>query len=196
MREKLNGNPAAQIALIGVLALVAGYFVLSSMGGGGEAESEGGVTTTSATIDIEVSAEGAVAGSAPSSSGDVAVPTDRSLPDDVERAYADGRTIVLLVVRAGSIDDRLVRDAAEILRGDPDVALFVVDAKEIARYAAISGPLGVESSPALIVVRPRGKNDGGPASATVSYGFQRAEDIRQAVRDAAYDGPSLGYAPR
>jgi hypothetical protein len=184
MREKLNQNPVAQIALIAVLAIAAGYFLLSSMGGGEEGSGGG---------------EAAAASSGETSSAPVSTattPPDRPLPKAVERAYESGATVVLLVVRDGGIDDALVRKAATAVESDPGVALFVVPADKIARYTPITGPLGVERAPALIAIRPRRLNGGGPAPAEVTYGFQRAEDVQQAVQDAIYHGPQLTYAPK
>lgn len=193
MRQKLNENPVAQIALVGVLALVAGYFVLSGMGGGEESgEGEAGAPTSAVTGE----AEGLATEAAMTAPAAVAAPGDRSLPTPVEQAYESGKTVVVLVVRDGGIDDRLVRKATNSLRGDASVALFVVEARGIARYTPIVGPLGVESAPALIVVRPKRFNAGGPAPATVDYGFRRADDVAQAIRDAVYNGPRLGYAPQ
>lgn len=195
MRQKLNENPVAQIALIGVLALVAGYFVLSGMGGGEEEAGEGEAGAPTSAVTGEA-AEGTAGGTALTAPTAVAAPGDRSLPRPVEQAYERGETVVVLVVRDGGIDDRLVRKATNSLRGDASVALFIVEAKGIARYTPITGPLGVESAPALIVVRPKRFNAGGPAPATVDYGFRRADDVAQAIRDAVYSGPRLGYAPQ
>ena len=47
MRQKLNENPVAQFAIIAVLAAVAGYFVLTSLGGGEAEEAEVPVAATS-----------------------------------------------------------------------------------------------------------------------------------------------------
>jgi len=77
----------------------------------------------------------------------------------------------------------------------PAVAFFSAPVDEIARYSAITGPLGVSQAPALIVVRPRALNGQGTAEATVDYGFRGAADVRQAVVDAGYKGPNLTYAP-
>ena len=61
------------------------------------------------------------------------------LPAPVAAAYDAGKTVVLLVVHDGGIDDRLVAAAsARRLRRVPGVAVFVVPAKQIARYAAIT----------------------------------------------------------
>ena len=48
--------------------------------------------------------------------------------------------------------------------------------------------------PALVVVRPKHLDQGTP-SASVSYGFQSAESVVQAVIDAGYKGPTLDYHP-
>ena len=40
MREQLNSNPLAQVAVVGVLLVAVGFFVMSTMGGGGEEEAE------------------------------------------------------------------------------------------------------------------------------------------------------------
>ena len=70
-------------------------------------------------------------------------------------AYKADETVVLLVVHNGGIDDEMVKTAVETLEGDAGVALFIVPAKQIYRYASIT--LGVEVSrvPALVVMRPR-----------------------------------------
>ena len=74
----------------------------------------------------------------------------------------------------------------------PNVALFVVPASQIYRYAAIA--LGVEVSrvPALVVMRPRNLSGGTP-QASVTYGFHTAQGVVQAVRDAEYNGPAATY---
>lgn len=206
MREKLNENPIAQLALIGAL-LVAGVFILLKPGGGEAAEessagevtaSVNGATATGATPGeaVEGAVEsleegGAVAGAAS------AVPTTISAPPPpapVTAAYEAGKTVVLLVVHDGGIDDALTRAAAEHLASVPQAALFVVPAARVARYAAITIGLDVSQVPALIVMRPKRLSQGVP-QATVEYGLQTPESIVQAVRDASYRGPELTYHP-
>jgi hypothetical protein len=48
--------------------------------------------------------------------------------------------------------------------------------------------------PALVVVRPKRLDRGIPV-ASVSYGFQSAESVVQAVVDAGYKGRTLDYHP-
>jgi hypothetical protein len=188
MREKLNENPVAQIAVIGVLALVVAVFALKSLGGeSSEGEPAAGAEAPAAGLE----------GSTPAASAaSVSAPTARTLPDDLEAAYARGDTVVLLIYRPGSIEDRRVAATAGVLDEMPGVALFRAPAGEISRYAPITGPLGVNQTPALIVISPRSQNGDGAAPATVTYGFQNAQDLRQAVVDAGYQGPQLPYAPK
>lgn len=204
MRQKLNENPVAQIAVVAVLLLVVGIFLLKSLGGG---EEESGEAETAATAPAETvpgseatapveGAAGIEGAAQASSASSVSAPSARSLPAEVEVAYESGETIALLIYRPGGIDDRRVTEAASVLGDMEGVALFTASAREIARYAPITGPLGVNQAPALIVVRARGLNGGSAAPATVDYGFQSASDLRQAVVDAGYRGPdNLTYAP-
>ena len=116
------------------------------------------------------------------------------LPQPVAAAYDAGKTVVLLVVHDGGIDDRLVAGAARRSKAMPDVALFVVPAKQIARYAAITLGLDVDRVPALVVMRPAQLSGGAP-QARVDYGFQTPQSVVQAVRDAAYHGPEAHLPP-
>jgi hypothetical protein len=198
MRQKLNENPVAQVAVVCVLLLGVGYLLLTSFSGGGESEEPPAATAPveAASPEAAESLEAGVAGATASSSATAAnAPSERALPKPIESAYEDGSTVVLLIVHDGGIDDRLVANAAGVLGAMPGVAFFPVPVNEVARYAPITGPLGVDQAPALIVVRPRALNGAGAAPATVTYGFQSASDIRQAVRDATYHGPELTYAP-
>lgn len=189
MREKLNENPLAQVALIGIL-FVFGIYMLTSMGGGGESgsepEAESSTTVTSAPA-ITPAGETPVTGSA-------TPPPVPPPPSDVTAAFTAGETVVLLIVREGGIDDRMVREDAGALEGMSNVALFVVPAQKIARYAAITEGAGVNRVPALVVLRPKALSNGVP-TASVSYGYQGAEDVVQAVVDARYKGRTLSYHP-
>ena len=71
---------------------------------------------------------------------------------------------------------------------------FIVPASKIARYAAITEGVGVDRVPALVVVAPKRLKKTIP-TASVSYGFQSAQSVVQAVIDAGYKGPTLDYHP-
>jgi hypothetical protein len=212
MREKLNNDPKMQAILVGVLLIAAAFFLLK--GGGGE-EEESESTPTSATVTVagtgasstatgatpgeavEAATEGAVEAAAEEVAPAAAIPSSVDMPPPpapVKAAYKADKTVVLLIVHDGGIDDRLVARSVQSLSGLPDIAVFVVPVSQISRYAAIT--LGVEVSrvPALIVMRPRSLSKGTP-QATISYGFQSRQNIVQAVRDASYDGPEATYHP-
>ncbi|HET7591168.1 MAG TPA: hypothetical protein VFK14_13420 [Solirubrobacterales bacterium] len=197
MREKLNSNPLVQMAVIGVLLVAGAIFIFTSMGGGESKEEGGGSLSASAAPPGE--------GAAPSPSETPAVPgavspgagsaiAERPLPHSLMAAWKANQTVVLLFVHNGGIDDDLVKLASTSLDGMSGVTTFIVPADRIARYAAITEGVGVERVPALVVLRPRRLDQSVP-TASVSYGFQDAESIVQAVIDAGYKGPTLEYHP-
>jgi hypothetical protein len=194
MREKLNSNPLYQVGLIGVLLVAAGFFLLSTMGGGGEEEKTASATAAgspSAAATAGAASGGAAAAAPPPGAlADAAPPP----PRPVTAAFAANRTVVLLFVRDGGIDDRMVATATRRLASFPGVATFVVPAHRIARYAAIAQGVDVNRVPALVVVRPK-RLDHGIPTASVSYGFQSPESVVQAVIDAGYRGPTVDYHP-
>jgi hypothetical protein len=213
MRDALNSNPLVQAAVIGVLLIGAAMFVLSSTGGsGGEEETAG---TTEATVSVAgTNATGTATGATPGEAVEgaaeaaveaateggaaVALPLAASaappLPQSVLDAWRANRTVVLLFVHDGGIDDRLVEIAAAGVSGFPKASFFVVPARRISRYAAITEGVGVDRVPALVVVTPKHLKDVVP-TASVSYGFQGEESVRQAVIDAGYEGPTIDYHP-
>jgi hypothetical protein len=200
MREKLNSNPVAQIALIGVLLLATGFFVMSSMGGGssGGEESESGAisaTTATSTEPGEAAASEAPAGlDAALAMVSQASAGAAPLPRPVYDSWKAGDTVVLLFVHDGGIDDKLATDATHRLAAMSGVATFIVPASKISRYAAITEGVGVNRVPALVVVRPKRLHEAIP-TASVSYGFQSGESVVQAVIDAGYEGPTVDYHP-
>jgi hypothetical protein len=211
MREKLNENPIAQVALVGVLVVLGAFFFISQ--GGGE-EEEAAAPPTEATVAVAgtsatgtataatpgeavegavESAIGAVGEAGVSAAAPTAVPTPPP-PAPVTEAYESGKTVVLLIVHDDGIDDELVERASAQLASFPEVALFIVPVKQIARYAAITVGLDVNRVPALVVMRPK-RLSGGTPQATVDYGFQTSQSVAQAVEDASYDGPEATYHP-
>jgi hypothetical protein len=191
MREKLNSNPLAQAAVLGVLLLATGFFVLSSMGGGSEEEEA--ASSAESIVATVAAGEGSGVAATPPPPGALA-DVAPSPPPAVKAAFAANRTVVLLFVRVGGIDDRLVAGATRSLGTLPGVSTFVVPADRIARYAAIAQGVDVNRVPALVVLRPK-RLDHGVPSASVSYGFQSPQSVVQAVVDAGYKGRTLGYHP-
>ncbi|HSK49394.1 MAG TPA: hypothetical protein VK889_02745 [Solirubrobacterales bacterium] len=190
MREKLNSNPMAQVGLVLVLLVVVGFMFLKGMGGEEEGE-EAVPAEAPAAVEAEAPVEGVASTPAASVTAPLPAPP---LPKDVTAAYQSGQTVVLLVVRDGGIDDELARDSVQALSSVPDAAVFIVPVKEVARYAAITLGVDLNRVPALVVMRPKALSEAGPEAA-VTYGFQTAQSVEQAVRDARYDGPTVSYHP-
>jgi hypothetical protein len=200
MREALNSNPMVQAAVVGVLLLCGVIFFVSSSGGGGSEEEAAGTETTAAAVaeagapEAGAAAPEAAPAASASSLASLASASAPPLPRPVLDAWQANRTLVLLFVRDGGIDDRLVKTATGGLAGFSGASVFVVPARRIARYAAITEGVGVERTPALVVVTPKHLKKTVP-TASVLYGYQSAESIRQAVVDAGYKGPTLDYHP-
>lgn len=195
MREQLNSNPLVQLAVVGVLLVGVALFFMSS--GGGEEEEPAGTTEATVSVagtDAGGNATGATSGESLSSAIGPSLAATQPLPDSVIDAWEANRTLVLLFVRDGGIDDRLARNATDTLSGFPDAAVFVVPAAKISRYAAIAEGVGVDRVPALVVVRPKNLKKTVP-TASVSYGVQSPQSVAQAVIDAGYKGKTLDYHP-
>ncbi len=206
MRQKLNENPIAQVGLIAILVVVAVVMFISSSGGGEESEEAAGetvatvngVTATGSTPGeavegaVESLEEGAVAG-APAAEVPASIPAPPP-PKRLATAYEAGKTVVLLVVDKGSIDSAFTTRSSLLLAPFHEVSLFIVPAREIARYAAITVGLDVNRVPALVVMKPK-KLSGGTPQATVDYGIQTPQSVVQAVLDANYHGREISYHP-
>lgn len=212
MREKLNSDPKYQIGFIALLVIVAGYMLLGM--GGGEEEGAETAAPTQATVAVAgtgatgtataatpgEAVEGAVESAIESASAEASAASVSAsipappMPRPVAAAYKAGKTVVLLIVHNGGIDDRLVAASTRRLSSYPDTAVFVVPAKQVARYGAITLGVDVQQVPALVVMRPRHLSKGTP-QASVTYGFQSAQSVAQAVRDASYKGPEGSYHP-
>lgn len=193
MREKLNENPAMQAVVVGLLLLATVFFLMSSMGGGGP-KSSGGESSSSAASAESTAAAPAGLSAALAMVSQASAAHAQPLPASVIAAWNADKTVVLLFVHDHGIDDRLVKRATEGLSALPLAATFVVPAKQISRYAAVTEGVGVDRVPALVVIRPKSLRQTVP-TASVSYGFQSQASVVQAVIDAGYRGPTLDYHP-
>jgi hypothetical protein len=204
LRQAINNNPIAQVAVLGGLAILVGLFFMMNMKGKGSSE-------TASTASSAAPAPSTSAPPAPTSGSTSAAPAPppttgtvspdalvpgRGLPKPVVTAWKRGDTVVLLVVRQGGIDDRLVHNSVRSLSSDPGVSVFVTRADHVARYSRITQGVGVSQAPALVVVRPK-RVSGSVPEAQVDYGFRDAQGVVQAVHDAVYSGKdNLPYSPR
>jgi hypothetical protein len=194
MREQLNSNPMVQMGVIAVLLVAAAIFLLTTMGGGEEAESGSSSIATTAPGEGPAPSPGEAAPPTAAATGGISALASRPLPGPLLSAWNANRTVVLLIVNDGGIDDDLVQLASSRLDGSPGVSTFVVPASKIARYAAITQGVGVDRVPALVVLSPKRLHQSIP-TASVTYGFQDGDSIEQAVIDAGYKGPTLEYHP-
>jgi hypothetical protein len=211
VRRALNDNPVAQILVLGALAVIVGFLLLTRMSQGGGSNPPADATADpAASAPVESAAVDGVVPAPPATAGATAVApaapatgeavgeftAGPGLPKPVVNAYKEGKAVVLLVFRHRGLDDSAVRRSVEGLRGRSDLAVFVTHAAQISRYARIASGVDVNRVPALIVVRPRQLTEGTP-TASVSYGFRGPDSVGQAVRDALYRGPTnLPYHPR
>jgi hypothetical protein len=217
MRNAINKNPIAQIAVVGVLVLVVGMLLFGGVmkkdsppppvpaaPGTTVAPGTPGAPVTTAPPAPGTTDPAAVAatptdptavGAAPATtSGALPVVPGPPLPPRVQAAYRDGKVVVLLVHRGGGIDDKMVAQTVTRLHSVPGVAVFTSLARGIARYTRITQGVNVDRVPALVVVRPRDLTAGTP-TAEVRYGFTSPASVVQQVRDALYNGPTVGYSP-
>lgn len=210
MRGQLNDNPVAQVGIVLVLVAVAAFMFLKPGGGeseeaapeptvavGGTEMSQQEVASTAGEV-VEGAVEAAIeSGAVGGATASGAMPTSVPAPPPPHRftaAYDSGKTVVLLVVHDGGIDDRLTAMSASILEAAPDVELIPVPVKKLPRYASVTVGLDLNRVPALIVMKPK-RLSGGTPQATVDYGFQTPESIWLAVTDANYKGPEVTYHP-
>jgi hypothetical protein len=212
MREKLNENPIAQVALLAVLALVVGFLLISRMGGS-STETAAPAPTTDATAGtlsdgtvtpaVPATPDTAVAPApAPAPAPVPAGPSDfkagPGLPKDVVNAYDANKVVVLLIVNKGSVDDDKVKAIVESLKGkSSDTTLFLVESKDIADYSRIAQGVDLQQTPALVVLRPKNLTPkGSEPTATIAYGYRGPDSVVQMVQDALYKGPTdLPYYP-
>jgi hypothetical protein len=220
MRKALNENPMVQLAVLGVCAIVFAVILFTSVL---KKDEQPAATTTSpaatTTSDPAASSDPSASASTPSpsagSSASGAAPatpeTDtvtppaggatadgllpsKGLPEDVLVAFARNKAIALLVVDPKGLSDKQLEQFTDTLRSRDDVEVFVVNVKDIAKYARITAGVSVSRTPALVVVRPR-KLTGSTPTAAVSYGFRGPRSVNQAVDDALYDGKQVPSYP-
>jgi hypothetical protein len=188
VRDKLNESKAAQVGLVAVLAVLAAVLLLGGKSGGSSSGGEGELT-------VEPSETLAVASSTGMGELPTSVPATKPPPRRFIAAYDAGETVALLVVHDGGIDDAYTALALKEVATIERVAVIVVPAKQISRYASVTIGLDINQVPALIVMRPKPLSHGAP-QASVSYGYQTPEAIYQTIRDASYVGPEQqGYDP-
>jgi len=217
MREKLNDNPLLQVAVLGVLALVVGFLLITRMGGSSSDTATTAATTpaptdttatgTATTPAAATPATGtapATPGVAPAAPATPATPVPTAgdfkpgpgLPKGVVNAYDKNQVVALLIVDNDGVDDQKLEAIVTSLKKRPDTTLFVVKSKDIGDYSRIAQGVDLQQTPALVVLRPKKLTKGPTPTATIEYGFRGSASVLQMVEDALYKGPTdLPYYP-
>lgn len=217
MRKTINNNPVTQIAVVGVLAILVGFLLLTRVLNRDEpapATTTPSATGAAAPVTPAAPATGSAAAPtapAPTDAVPAAPATPEAaaaaaaagkfvagpgLPSPMVSAYGRGDTVVLYIARYDGVDDRALTRNVKRLEGARGVALFTTNAKQIADYSRIAQGVDVDRTPALVVLSPRSVSGSGVPVASVSYGFRGFDSIAQAVRDAGYKGEDLSYYPQ
>lgn len=206
MRNALNNNPLVQVAAIGLLGVFVAFLLLTRLSGDDPPPEE--PAASSAVPGAPASpAPGAAAPAtgevAPGSTPDVIEPAPDAgefvagpgLPSKVVSAYAQGKSVVVLVTRFSGIDDQKLERIAKRVGQRSDIAFFPIRARDVADYSRLTQGVDLSRVPALIALSPRSVSGSGPPVAVVEYGFRGYNSIVQAVEDASYDGRELTYDP-
>ena len=208
MRKALNENPVVQVVMLGVLGIfVAFMFMTRVMGQDApppDAATEPAATPPSAA-DATAAATPPATDAAPAAPAAPAVSSatpagagfeaGEGLPQSVVAAYERGDVIAVLVVNSRGTEDGRLKNQVEALRGRGGTSVFVVEAKDVARYSRIAEGVKLDRVPALVVIEPKRLADGGLPAATIAYGFRSTDSLQQVVRDALYRGKDLPYHP-
>jgi hypothetical protein len=211
MRKAINENPIAQVAVLGLLAVVVGFLLLTRVMKSDSGAEPAASTTADATAPVAPATGTETAPATPPTTPSATPSTPSGattatgagefvagpgLPKPVVGAYKSGDTVALFVYRRGGLDDAAVAGSIQRLRGVSGVSVFTTRALHVARYSRIVGGVDLDRAPALVVLSPRSVSGGGLPGATVSYGFRDAGSVAQAVHDAGYDGKDLPYHPK
>jgi len=222
MRKALNENPMVQIAVIGVCAVAFAVILFTSVLKKDDTSAPTTTSATPATASTTAAPSSDPAASSssatPAPSGSAAAPApvspdtsavtppvaggsaadgllpSKGLPENLLVAFAKNQTIALLVVDPKGLADKQLEQFTETLHARDDVELFVVNVRDIAKYARVTAGVSVSRTPALVVIRPR-KLTGSVPTATVSYGFRGPRSVNQAVDDALYKGKQVPSYP-
>jgi hypothetical protein len=191
VRQLVDQNPAARIALIGALA-VAMMLVLYSQ------------VLTSSKDETKSPAAGATKRAAenraparpatPSPSAPVAeLQAGPGVPASIAAAYNGGKTVVVLVTQKNGIVDRTVEAGARRLRDRKSVAFFRVPVNKVSDYAGVTSGANIDRAPALIIVAPASGAEA--PQAVVREGYLDSASMLQALYDAVSPGKAVPAYP-
>jgi hypothetical protein len=211
VRKAINENPVVQVVMLGALGIIVAFLFMTRVMGGDD--SSGGSEATTATTPSPTTAGAAPVPAATPAVSAAPAPTvpatattpgaapavgfepGAGLPKSVVQAYDSGDVVAVLVVNRKAAEDRRLESEVNGLRGRGDTSVFVVEAKDVARYSRIAEGVNLDRVPALVVIEPKRQVEGDLPGATISYGFRGPESVGQAIDDSLYDGRELPYHP-
>ena len=198
MREKLNSNPLAQVAVVGVLLVAAAIFFLASMGAAEKNREAGSSSIANRFTGVKVRRRRRAKKRrrTPRPARRCPALATPPLPRPVLDAWngEPAPSSCCSSTTAASTTPGQARPAAAST-ACPASRTFVVPAE---RDRPLRGDHpGRRRRPgpgAGRGLRPKQLDQAVP-TASVSYGFQSAQSVVQAVIDAGYKGPTLDYHP-
>lgn len=198
MRKAINENQSVQVAVVILLALLAGVMLyMQVLKRGSEEEAPAPAATDPAAA---VASDGTVLPTTPVAPSTIGTATEGDfvagpgLPADIVSAYDSGNAVVILIYNPKALDDNLNRSTVGLVKGMENVSIFPVEAKDVATVSRITEGVGVDRTPALIVIKPKSLTEG-PPQASINYGFRSVGQVRQQIQDALYKGTNVPYYP-
>jgi hypothetical protein len=220
MRKALNENPLVQIGILGVLALVVGFLLITQMGGGSSTSTStttpsSGATSTvpdasAATTDSSATATTPSTATAPSTGAATVTPdvsssatSGAAAPAPTPGKFVAGPGLPSSVVNAYKADKVVVLLVVRHGGIDDDAVKASVERMhglpDVAVFITNAGHVSRYSRIAsgvnldrvpALIVVRPAKLTHGTPTAMVSYGFRGPQSVAQAIADALYKGPT------
>ena len=188
MRDAINNNPIAQMAVVGVLLVITGLMLMMGPLKGRRKPPRPMALRARPLPRRRWTGRLPLRARSPTATPVVPGPP---LPRQVTAAQQAGKVVALLVVRAGGPDDRLLRGAVDqAFAAFPGLAFFATRAEGIARYARITQGVDVDRVPALVVVRPPGRPAASPAPRSGTGSATPPASCRRSATSSTRDRPS------
>jgi hypothetical protein len=183
----VDQNPAARIALIGVLALAMMALFYSQV-----LRSTSDKSSSPSPASPSETAHKRPASSAKSAPA-VSLQPGPGVPAKVAASYNQGKVVVVLVTQRNGIVDRTVESGARRLRARKSVAFFRVPVDKISDYAGLTSGANIDRAPSLLVLTP--STAGHAPQAIVKEGFMDSATMLQALFDAVRPGKPVPAYP-
>jgi hypothetical protein len=220
MRKALNENPMVQIGILGILALVVGFLLITQMGGGSSTSTSTTTPSSAATstapdasaapTDSSATATTPSTSTAPSTAAATVTPdvSSSATGSAVAPALAPGKFVAgpglpSSVVNAYKADKVVVLLVVRHGGIDDDAVKASVERMhglpDVALFITNAGHVSRYSRIAsgvnldrvpALIVVRPAKLTHGTPTAMVSYGFRGPQSVAQAIADALYKGPT------